>query len=61
MKGRQLPQCGFVQFQYSQKIQQPTRSKHLSVDKVQQHLQKYVVDIERKTFTKFEMATVLEK
>jgi len=48
MKGRQLPQCGFVQYQYSQKVQQPTLSKHLSINKVQQHLQKYVVDIEKK-------------
>lgn len=61
MKGRQLSQCGFVQFQYSQKIQQPTRSKHLSVDKVQQHLQKYVVDIERKHLQNLKWQLFCEK
>ena len=61
MKGRQLPQCGFVQFQYSQKIQQPTRSKHLSVDKVQQHLQQYVVDIERKHLQNLKWQLFCEK
>ncbi|KAL0983123.1 hypothetical protein [Haemophilus influenzae] len=61
MKGRQLSQCGFVQFQYSQKIQQPTRSKHLSVNKVQRHLQKYIVDIERKYLQNLKWQLFCEK
>ena len=61
MKGRQLSQCGFVQFQYSQKIQQPTHSKHLSVNKVQRHLQKYIVDIERKHLQNLKWQLFCEK
>ena len=48
MKGRDLPQCGFVQFQYAQKVNQPKFSARWSLEKVQKHLQKYVVETERK-------------
>lgn len=48
MKGRNISQCGFVQFQYSQKVQQPQSSRRLTVEKVQKHLLKYVVEREEK-------------
>lgn len=45
MKGLEMPQCGFVQFQYSQKVK---NSRHLSEEKVLQHVQKYLVEKQMK-------------
>ena len=44
MRGRDLPQCGFVQFQYAQKVQQPYLSARFSDEKVRKYIQKYIVE-----------------
>lgn len=49
MTGKEMPQCGFVQFQYSQKVK---KSRHLSEEKVLQHLQKYLIAKEMKALEK---------
>lgn len=49
MMGREIPQCGFVQFQYSQKVK---NSRRLSGEKVLQHLQKYLISKEMKALDK---------
>ena len=48
MRGRDLPQCGFVQFQYAQKVQQPYLSARFSDEKVRKYIQKYIVEKEIK-------------
>ena len=49
MRGQDIPQCGFVQFQYSQKVK---NSRRLNGDKVLQHLQKYLIAKEMKALEK---------
>ena len=51
MRGQNIPQCGFVQFQYSQKVK---NSRHLSREKVLRHLQKYLIANEVKTLDKMD-------
>ena len=51
MRGQNIPQCGFVQFQYSQKVK---NSRYLSREKVLRHLQKYLIANEVKTLDKMD-------
>lgn len=51
MMGREIPQCGFVQFQYSQKVK---NTRRLSGKKVLQHLQRYLISKEMKALDKMD-------
>lgn len=51
MIGKDIPQCGFVQFQYSQKVK---NSRRLNNKKALQHLKKYLIDKEMKTLGKLD-------
>ncbi len=51
MMGKDIPQCGFVQFQYSQKVK---NSRRLNNKKALQHLKKYLIDKEMKTLGKLD-------
>ncbi|OOF80756.1 hypothetical protein [Rodentibacter caecimuris] len=51
MMGKDIPQCGFVQFQYSQKVK---NSRRLNSKKALQHLKKYLIDKEMKTLGKLD-------
>lgn len=61
MKGQEMANCGFVQFQYSQKVQQPNTSVRLTQDKVQKHLQKYIVEEESKRLQNLTWPWVCQK
>ncbi|OOF50217.1 hypothetical protein BKK52_02115 [Rodentibacter trehalosifermentans] len=45
MRGKEMATCGFVQFQYSQKVK---KSRHLSREKILRYLQKYLIAKEMK-------------
>lgn len=49
MIGREIPQCGFVQFQYALKVK---NNQRLKADKVLKHLQKYLIAKEMKSLDK---------
>lgn len=49
MRGEEIAKCGFVQFQYSQKVK---KSRHLSEEKMLRHLQKYLIAKEMKQIDK---------
>lgn len=51
-RGRSIPHCGFVQFQYSQKIQRNNKFTRLEQSKVMKYLQKYVSSKEQKQLQK---------
>ncbi|OOF86466.1 hypothetical protein BKG93_02455 [Rodentibacter ratti] len=51
MMGKEIPQCGFVQFQYSQKVK---NSRRLNNKKVLQHLKKYLIEKEMKILGKMD-------
>ncbi|OOF64347.1 hypothetical protein [Rodentibacter sp. Ppn85] len=51
MMGKNVPQCGFVQFQYSQKVK---NSRRLNNKKALQHLKKYLIDKEMKVLGKMD-------
>lgn len=51
MMGKEIPQCGFVQFQYSQKVK---NNRRLNDKKVLQHLKKYLIDKEMKILEKMD-------
>ncbi|MBF0752425.1 MULTISPECIES: hypothetical protein [Pasteurellaceae] len=51
MMGKEMIRCGFVQFQYSQKVK---KSRHLSKEKILQHLQKYLIAKEMKNLEKMD-------
>ncbi|OOF54680.1 hypothetical protein BKK56_08750 [Rodentibacter genomosp. 2] len=51
MMGKDVPQCGFVQFQYSQKVK---NSRRLNNKKALQHLKKYLIDKEMKVLGKMD-------
>lgn len=61
MKGQNMPNCGFVQFQYSQKVQQPNGSVRLTQEKVQKHLYKYLVEEEGKRLQNLTWPWVCQK
>lgn len=51
MMGKEISQCGFVQFQYSQKVK---NNRRLNDKKVLQHLKKYLIDKEMKILEKMD-------
>lgn len=61
MKGRDLSHCGFVQFQFSQKVLQPKASARLTAEKIRSHLQKYVVTEEGKRLQNLAWPWVCQK
>ncbi|OOF70987.1 hypothetical protein [Rodentibacter caecimuris] len=42
-RGQEIPNCGFVQYQYSQKIPKRNKYNHLSKTQLVKYLQKYVI------------------
>ncbi|OOF45864.1 hypothetical protein [Rodentibacter trehalosifermentans] len=51
MRGEEIAKCGFVQFQYAQKVK---KSRYLSEEKILRHLQKYLVAKEMKNLEKMD-------
>ncbi|THA18391.1 hypothetical protein D3M83_05560 [Rodentibacter pneumotropicus] len=51
MMGKEIPQCGFVQFQYSQKVK---NSRRLNDKKALRHLKKYLIEKEMKILGKMD-------
>lgn len=55
-KGKNIPSCGFVQYQYSQKVEQGKKFQRLSKVKIVRHLEKYLVAKESKTLQKADLS-----
>ena len=55
-KGKNIPSCGFVQYQYSQKVEQGKKFQRLSKVKIVKNLQKYLVAKESKTLQKADLS-----
>ena len=51
-KGKNIPRCGFVQYQYSQKVEQGKKFQRLNTVKIVKNLQKYLVAKESKILQK---------
>ena len=51
-KGKNIPSCGFVQYQYSQKVEQGKKFQRLSKVKIVKNLQKYLVARKAKHYKK---------
>ena len=54
-KGKNVPRCGFVQYQYSQKVEMK-KFQRLSKVKIVKNLQKYLVAKESKTLQKADLS-----
>ena len=55
-KGKNVPHCGFVQYQYSQKVEQGKKFQRLNKVKIVKNLQKYLVAKESKTLQKADLS-----
>ena len=55
-KGKNVPRCGFVQYQYSQKVEQGKKFQRLNTVKIVKNLQKYLVAKESKTLQKADLS-----
>ncbi len=55
-KGKNVPGCGFVQYQYSQKVEQGKKFQRLNTVKIVKNLQKYLVAKESKTLQKADLS-----
>jgi len=55
-KGKNIPRCGFVQYQYSQKVEQGKKFQRLNTVKIVKNLQKYLVAKESKTLQKADLS-----
>ena len=55
-KGKNIPRCGFVQYQYSQKVEQGKKFQRLNKVKIVKNLQKYLVAKESKTLQKADLS-----
>ena len=55
-KGKNIPSCGFVQYQYSQKVEQGKKFQRLSKVKIVKNLQKYLVAKESKILQKADLS-----
>ena len=54
--GKNVPRCGFVQYQYSQKVEQGKKFQRLNTVKIVKNLQKYLVAKESKTLQKADLS-----
>ncbi len=51
-KGKNVPHCGFVQYQYSQKVEQGKKFQRLNEVKIVKNLQKYLVQKKARHYKK---------